>query len=321
MLTTVLEQGPVYPGSTAAEAAAQIIDLGRRLAAFGYRRYWIAEHHGHRNACPSPEALIAAVAGATSPALRIGAGAILLPYYQPRKVAATFRMLAGLYPGRIDLGVGRGPGATAAVAAELGGDFDSYLGKLRALIDNLGAERAAIARDGLETWQMASGESGITTAASHGLPVALAHFASPRERPELPERYRDAFTAGFAPSPRVSLCVRVLCADEPGDLHRMAEHFLALAAGAGDVRWSDLDPGRGGAMPALPAQVVCGLPHQVADRLAGLMRAYRPDELAVTTACQPYPLRVRCLELVAQAACLAAGAPDRPEYRIEVPRQ
>lgn len=311
MLTAVLEQGHIYPGSTAAEAAAQIVDLGRHLGDFGYHRYWIAEHHGRRSACPSPEVLVAAVAAVTSPPLRVGAGAILLPYYKPRKVVTTFRMLADLHPGRIDLGVGRGPGATAEVAAELGGDPGSYESRLADLIDNLRAERAAIAGGGLQTWLMASGEGGAATAARFGLPLALAHFAVPQERPELLGRYRDAFPAGCAGAPRASLCVRVLCADEPRDLRRMAEQFLALASGAAEVRWSDLEGGCAGSIRALPPQVVCGQPEQVADRLAELVRAYQPDELAVTTACQPYPLRVRCLELAAGAARLAAGAPDR----------
>ena len=107
----VLDQSPVSEGSTGAEALANTLDLARLADDLGYHRYWVAEHHGTPAlACAAPEVLIGPIAAATSSRLRVGSGGVMLPHYSPVKVAETFSMLAGLYPGRIDLGLGRAPG-------------------------------------------------------------------------------------------------------------------------------------------------------------------------------------------------------------------
>src|SRR6187200_2300680 len=110
MRLSVLDQSPISEGSTGADALANTIDLARHCESLGYHRYWLAEHHGGPMlAGPSPEVLIPAVAGATS-TMRIGSGGVMLPHYSPLKVAEAFSLLAGLYPGRIDLGLGRASG-------------------------------------------------------------------------------------------------------------------------------------------------------------------------------------------------------------------
>src|SRR3954449_5533198 len=110
MRLSVLDQSPISEGSTGADALANTIDLARHCEALGYHRYWLAEHHGGPMlAGPSPEVLIPAVAGATS-TMRIGSGGVMLPHYSPLKVAETFSLLSGLFPDRIDLGIGRAAG-------------------------------------------------------------------------------------------------------------------------------------------------------------------------------------------------------------------
>src|SRR5437899_3709556 len=109
---SVVDQSPVSAGSTASGALHNTIDLARLTERLGYTRYWIAEHHAMQSlASPAPEVLIARVAAETS-SMRVGSGGVLLPHYSPLKVAETFRMLHALYPGRIDLGVGRAPGGS-----------------------------------------------------------------------------------------------------------------------------------------------------------------------------------------------------------------
>ena len=116
---SVLDQCPVPEGSTAGDALRNTLDLARFADQLGYERYWIAEHHAIQAlACASPEVLIAPVAGATS-RIRVGAGGVMLPHYSPLKVAETFSMLSSLFPGRIDLGLGRAPGTSATVARAL----------------------------------------------------------------------------------------------------------------------------------------------------------------------------------------------------------
>src|SRR6185295_3453773 len=113
MRLSVLDQSPVSDGSTGAEALSRSIDLAQLSDTLGYYRYWVAEHHGTPMlASPSPEALIGPIAAAT-PRIRVGSGGVMLPHYSPLKVAETFSMLSGIFPRRIDLGVGRAPGTDA----------------------------------------------------------------------------------------------------------------------------------------------------------------------------------------------------------------
>src|SRR3954469_13132004 len=116
---SVLDQSPIPEGLAAGDALRNSIDLARLADELGYTRYWVAEHHGTRGlACASPEALIGPIASATT-RLRVGSGGIMLPHYSPFKVAETFSMLAGLSPGRIDLGLGRAAGTDASTAFAL----------------------------------------------------------------------------------------------------------------------------------------------------------------------------------------------------------
>src|SRR5437660_191188 len=110
MRLSVLDQSPISEGLTGADALHNTIDLARLADALGYHRYWVAEHHGGPMlAGPSPEALIGPIAAATD-GIRVGSGGVMLPHYSPFKVAETFTILAGLYPDRIDLGIGRAAG-------------------------------------------------------------------------------------------------------------------------------------------------------------------------------------------------------------------
>src|SRR5271168_2974589 len=116
---SILDQSPIPEGSTLGDALRNSIDLAKLADELGYERYWVAEHHGSKAlACASPEVLIGPVAAATS-RIRVGSGGVMLPHYSPLKVAENFRMLNGLYPGRIDLGIGRAAGTSPKVAFAL----------------------------------------------------------------------------------------------------------------------------------------------------------------------------------------------------------
>jgi luciferase family oxidoreductase group 1 len=115
-LLSVLDQSPIPAGSTEGDALRNSLELARLADRLGYHRYWLAEHHGTPGlACHSPEVMIGPVAAATS-RIRVGSGGVMLPHYSPLKVAESFLMLSGLYPGRIDLGIGRAAGNIAPVA-------------------------------------------------------------------------------------------------------------------------------------------------------------------------------------------------------------
>jgi luciferase family oxidoreductase group 1 len=118
---SVLDQSPIISGHTPAQAIAETVALARAVEALGYSRYWLAEHHSTQAlADPCPEILVGRVAAATS-TLRVGTGGVLLPYYSALKVAEQFRMLEALFPGRIDLGIGRAPGSDQRTAIAVGG--------------------------------------------------------------------------------------------------------------------------------------------------------------------------------------------------------
>ena len=121
MKLSVLDQSPIISGHSAARAVAETLALAKRVEALGYHRYWLAEHHAIAAlADPCPEILLARL-GAETKSIRIGTGGVLLPYYSSFKVAEAFRMLEALYPGRVDLGIGRAPGGDARTARAVGG--------------------------------------------------------------------------------------------------------------------------------------------------------------------------------------------------------
>jgi luciferase family oxidoreductase group 1 len=144
MRLSVLDQSPVAEGSTGADALRNTVDLARLADELGYHRYWLAEHHGGLSlAGPSPEVLIGPVASATS-RIRVGSGGVMLPHYSPLKVAESFSVLSALFPGRIDLGIGRASGTDPLTAYALQrhrrqaapDDFPQQLAELLALLDD-----------------------------------------------------------------------------------------------------------------------------------------------------------------------------------------
>jgi luciferase family oxidoreductase group 1 len=315
MLLTVLDQTPIFSDTGPGVAVRETVDLAWEAERLGYRRYWIAEHHGPTSGCGSPEVLVAAVGAATSN-LRVGAGAVLLPYYTPLKVATTFNLLSRLFPGRVDLGVGRGPGAVPATAYLLGGNgpssFEPKLGELIPMIsDDAAAPRLLPEADRPQLW-VTGGGGDMYTAARLGLPFSFAQFVHDRPKPEVADQYRSRFTSADA-VPRFSLSVRVAIADS-------REDASALGALAGWLQnppsslqgamptWSELRELAASAGPPT-ASTLIGTPSEVEEQLGELIAAYRPDELAVTTACPRFDLRVRTFELVQEicGALVPAG--------------
>src|SRR5579862_2943939 len=202
----ILDQCPIPQGSRAGDALRNTIDLARVADRQGYRRYWLAEHHGTPGlACNSPEVLIPAVASATS-RIRVGSGGVMLPHYSPLKVAENFSMLSGLFPGRIDLGVGRAPGTSARAAFALQrdrrsaspDDFHEQLEELLGYFRGNGPEAgplrqlADVSFDRPETALLGSSAQSAVWAADFGLPYVFADFINPGGA-AIAALYRDRF--------------------------------------------------------------------------------------------------------------------------------
>jgi luciferase family oxidoreductase group 1 len=240
---SVLDQSPISQGSTGARALANTLDLARLADELGYHRYWVAEHHGGPMlAGPSPEALIGPIAAATT-RIRVGSGGVMLPHYSPLKVAETFSVLAGLFPGRIDLGLGRAAGTDPMTTYALQrdrrqaspDDFPEQLVELLGYLDDRLPPDHPFARLAKtlpgcphkpEPWLLGSSPQSAIWAAELGLPYAFADFINPNGA-EIAALYRERFAASAehehaGASPRMAVAVWVICAEDDEEARRLA---------------------------------------------------------------------------------------------------
>ncbi|MFI4990234.1 MAG: LLM class flavin-dependent oxidoreductase [Solirubrobacterales bacterium] len=240
-LLSVLDQSPIAEGSSGAQALRNTIDLARLCDELGYHRYWVAEHHGGPMlAGPSPEALIGPIAGATS-RIRVGSGGVMLPHYSPFKVAETFSLLAGLFPGRIDLGIGRAAGTDPITTFALqrdrrqaaDDDFPRQLAELLAYLDDRMPADHPFARlaktlpgrpETPERWLLGSSQQSAIWAAELGMPYAFADFINSAGI-EIAALYRERFAEHeHADSLKAQTAVAVwtICAETDAQAQRLA---------------------------------------------------------------------------------------------------
>ncbi|MFC7308258.1 MsnO8 family LLM class oxidoreductase [Streptomyces monticola] len=298
------------------EAAAREFD---RL---GYHRLWFAEHH-HSPAIGvfPPPIMTAHIAAATSH-LRVGSGGVLAPNHAPLTVAEQFTTLAALHEGRIDLGIGRGPGTFhegTARALRRGADpatDEEYRRDVAAILDHL---RECSLGQLPEPWLLASSEAGAAVAALLGLPIAVAHHIRPQNTVRVLGRYREEFRpSAWREDPYALLCVETVCADteeraaelkRPMDIIKsrllagQAEEPFVSPAAAADHRFTAEESEQ---LAAFGAHQAYGTPESVASRLTQLADATAADELMLVTPVYDVADRVRSFELVAKA--LAAGS-------------
>ncbi|MGH8596364.1 MAG: MsnO8 family LLM class oxidoreductase, partial [Gammaproteobacteria bacterium] len=246
----VLDQSPVHDGGTTVTALACSTELAQTCEAWGYHRYWVAEHHdltGFAGTCP--EILIAHIAELTRE-IRVGSGGVMLSHYSPFKVAEQFRLLEALYPGRIDLGIGRAPGGDARAIAALAfphepPSHDLYAHQAQDLCrflhetmpaDHVYAElRAMPAPAGVpQVWQLGSGGGSAEFAGSLGMGFALALFIGNYQGPpDIVAHYRRAFRPSPSrPLPATALAVACVCANsrEEARLIAMTQAYWRLNA-------------------------------------------------------------------------------------------
>ncbi|MDG0808784.1 LLM class flavin-dependent oxidoreductase [Cohnella rhizosphaerae] len=228
-------------GGDAAQALRDTIELAALAERLGYSRFWVSEHHNAKGlAGASPEVLLAAL-GANTSRIRIGSGGVLLPHYSPYKVAENFRVLEGLYPGRIDLGIGRAPGGmplvSRAMGREAGKDKEAgFVESLRELAAYLnigppleaghplaGLEASPEIATRPEAWLLGSSAHSAQVASALGAGFAFAHFINGQGGQAATREYRRRFRAGpLGTAPRVAVCVYVVCMDDDGQAEREA---------------------------------------------------------------------------------------------------
>ena len=329
----VLDQSPVISGHTPAEAVAQTVRLAEAAERLGYSRYWLAEHHANAAlAEPCPEIHAARVAAATS-RIRVGTGGVLLPYYSALKIAEQFRMLEALFPGRIDLGIGRAPGGdrlTAQAVARgpyaFADDFPEQVRDLVGFLDaSLPAEHPFAPVKAMpagatspEVWLLGSSGYSGALAADLGLRFAFAHFISARGGDAVTRAYRENFRPSARDAaPRALVCVFVICAETAAEAERLAGSIdlrrLHMALGvdspvstaeeAAAHRYSDRERAF---VLSQRERLVHGAPDEVRDKLLALTERFAADELMVITITGEYASRLRSYELLASAFGLSS---------------
>lgn len=325
---SVLDQSPVISGHTPGEAIRETLRLAQAAERLGYHRYWCAEHHSIMAlADPCPEILVTRLAAATS-TIRVGSGGVLLPYYSPLKIAEQFRMLEALFPGRIDLGIGRAPGGDQATAMAMGqgrypsaDDFPEQVQYLAAYLDDelpqghpYAQVKAQPAGDtSPQIWLLGSSDYSGALAAQLGLRFAFAHFISARGGDGVMRDYRRRYQpSAREPLPQALVCVFVICAETQAEAGRLAQSV--------DLRRLNMDYGVNAPVPTLEEaerypytdadrsriahhrqRVVLGTPEAVKRRLLEIREQFDADELMVITITGDYDTRLRSYELLAGA--------------------
>jgi luciferase family oxidoreductase group 1 len=323
---SVLDQSPVAEGSTGAQALHNTLDLARLADGLGYHRYWVAEHHGGPSlAGPSPEALIGPIASATQ-RIRVGSGGVMLPHYSPFKVAETFSLLAGLYPGRIDLGIGRAAGTdpmtTHALQRDrrtaMPDDFPEQLAELLAYYEDKIPASNPLSRlakvlpgrpETPDVWLLGSSPQSALWAADLGLPYAFADFINPQGA-QIARMYQEEFAEELRlPAPRTAVAVWALCAESDEEAQRLSTSsrmtFTLLRQG----RLIPVPPpetaerflaSQGDGLAGRRRTIV-GTPDTVRAGIEAAAGEYGAEEVIVVTITYDHAARRRSYELIAEA--------------------
>jgi luciferase family oxidoreductase group 1 len=321
---SVLDLCPIVQGGDAAQALANTLDLAQHAERWGYRRYWLAEHHNLPGVASAATSVVIGQVARVTSRIRVGAGGIMLPNHAPLVIAEQFGTLAALFPGRIDLGVGRAPGGdravTHALRRNLSGDVDEFPRDVLELQSYFrpaapGQTVQAVPGAGLDTplWILGSSTFGAQLAARLGLPYAFASHFAPADL----ERAVDLYRTHFRPSeqlaaPYVMLGVNVFAADTDAEARllftSLQQAFVNLRTGRPGL----LPPPMEGYAERLPPELraildhvlpcsIVGSPETVRTGLAEFAARTGADELMTTAQIFDHRARLRSFEILAEA--------------------
>ncbi|WCF09451.1 LLM class flavin-dependent oxidoreductase [Paenibacillus thiaminolyticus] len=325
----ILDQSPILPGENATDAFRHTLELAAHADRLGFSRYWVSEHHDATGlAGSSPEVLIASIAAHTK-RIRVGSGGVLLPHYSPYKVAENFHVLAALYPGRIDLGIGRAPGgmplATRALRygrpADYENTFDRALSDLGGFLKHdlpaehplHGLKATPIPEQAPEVWLLGSSGYSGRKAAEMGASFSFAHFINGEGGEEVVRAYYDAFRPGpLGDKPRANACIIVICADSDEEAERLATSvdLRLLLLDRGDSRATFVSPEKAAAFPYTEwdrdrirynrGRMIVGGPDKVKRDLEAFAERYGIDEVIAMTVTYDFEARLRSYELLGE---------------------
>jgi len=323
---SILDLAPVTVGSTPAQTFANTLELARLGEQRGYRRFWLAEHHNMPGIASAATAvLIGHVAGGTS-TIRVGAGGVMLPNHAPLQVAEQFGTLAALYPGRIDLGLGRAPGTDQAAARalrryyasadEFPADVVELLRYFEPAFDGQPVQAVPGAGIEVEAWILGSSLFGAQLAAALGLPYAFASHFAPAMVTEALSLYRATFKpSARCPKPHVMLALNVVVADTDEEAARLfttqQQSFVNLRRGRPGLVPAPLSSASAIDLYCSPAEkamvdaalscAVVGAPQNVRKGMQAFVDEHRPDELLLTANIFDHATRLRSFAMAMEA--------------------
>lgn len=324
---SVLDLSPIVEGSDAGQALRNSRDLAANAERFGYRRFWMAEHHNMLGIASAATAVALAFVAEGTRTIRLGSGGVMLPNHAPLVIAEQFGTLAALYPGRIDLGVGRAPGTdqitAQALRRTLQGDIDRFPNDVLELIAYFQAEQPgqrirAVPGVGEEipVWILGSSTYGAQLAAMLGLPYAFASHFAPEQMTQAIAIYRAQFRPSqWLDKPYLMLGLNVVAADTDAEAVRLftsiQQSFIRMRTGQPgrlsppvDNLAAQIDPALRGMLDEVLARSVVGSRETVARGMAGFAERHGADELMITAQIYDHAARVRSFEIAAEAAGL-----------------
>jgi luciferase family oxidoreductase group 1 len=322
---SILDQSIVPRGSTAVSAIANTIQLVKRAETMGFHRFWVSEHHNSTMIAGSaPELLMVRLANETS-TIRIGSGGVMLPNHSALKVAENFRLLETMYPGRIDLGMGRAPGGDRITASLLNpsNNFseESYLQQLEYLQAFFHDEAASSYGPLLavpqspttpEPWILSSSGGSALIAAKFGMGLAVARFINGFAGKDMVESYKQSFVPSREmDKPRTMMAISVLCAEteEKADQLRKLADYTLLQFEKGNFRemnryedikdyvFSEAELER---IRFNQGRIISGTPDKVRHQLSSLVTETGVDEVMITTMTHSHKDRIKSFELIAE---------------------
>jgi luciferase family oxidoreductase group 1 len=328
---SVLDLAPIREGSSPGEALRQSLELAPVVERLGYSRIWVAEHHNIPGVASSATSVLIGAIASVTDAIRVGSGGIMLPNHAPLVIAEQFGTLEALYPGRIDLGLGRAPGTDHVTGWALrrnpngGVEFDAEVEELRSFLApaSPGQRVRAVPGAGADVpvWILGSSLYGAELAAKLGLPFAFASHFAPRFLDEAAKVYKSNFVpSATLEAPYLMMGVSLLAADSDEEASRLftstLQKFAWLTRGAPKGTLPPLDAeelerfwmsdGERRAIESQMGLAVVGGPETVQTKLSSLVERVGADEVIVASDTYDYDARVRSYEVLAEAWGLQA---------------
>ncbi|WP_338452902.1 LLM class flavin-dependent oxidoreductase [Niallia oryzisoli] len=328
MKLSILDQSPISSNQTAKEALDESMKLAQEGENLGYTRYWIAEHHDLPGlACSAPEVMLSYI-GANTNTIRIGSGAVLLPYYRPYKLAEVFNMLATLFPNRIDIGIGRAPGGSAEATNALSDNFLQQVWNMPQSVNELldflddhfpedhkysNVSASPLPEISPVPWILGTSKKSAISAAKNGLPYAFGQFMSDNDGASIIQTYMDSFTPRKkGDRPTVILTVSAVCAETTERAEEIALSSLVWSLlkekGEGqlgvpsiqEAKQYVLNETEKNTLQKMKQNMIIGDPHIVKKKLNELQATYKVDEIMIVTITHSPKDRIQSYQLIAE---------------------